>query len=58
MVKPDVVFFGEELPDAFFQKQHVVEEADLVLFMETSLKVAPCSQIPWKIRPGIPRSRA
>ena len=55
VVKPDVVFFGEELPDAFFQKQHVVEEADLVLFMGTSLKVAPCSQIPWKIWPGIPR---
>jgi NAD-dependent SIR2 family protein deacetylase len=46
-VKPDIVFFGEELPDRFhhlLQRDRV--QADLVLVLGTSLQVAPVSMIP------------
>jgi NAD-dependent SIR2 family protein deacetylase len=46
-VKPDIVFFGEGLPDQFhilLQSDRVT--ADLVLVLGTSLQVAPVSMIP------------
>jgi len=47
IVKPDIVFFGEGLPDRFFQcMQTDVRQADLLIVMGTSLMVAPVSQIP------------
>ncbi|KAE8231693.1 hypothetical protein CF326_g3287 [Tilletia indica] len=46
VIKPDVVFFGEKLPDDFdnllFQDR---DEVDLLLVMGTSLKVAPVSEL-------------
>ncbi|KAL3931065.1 MAG: hypothetical protein SGBAC_011483 [Bacillariaceae sp.] len=46
-VKPDIVFFGENLPDRFQQLLRIdVQEADLLLVMGTSLQVAPVSMIP------------
>ena len=42
-VKPDVVFFGEPLPETFRNEVFTVKEADLVIIMGTSLKVAPFS---------------
>lgn len=41
LVKPDVVFFGEALPERFFL--HVVDfpTAELLLILGTSLKVCP-----------------
>ena len=46
-IKPDIVFFGESLPDRFHRllKQDMVK-ADLLLVMGTSLQVAPVSMIP------------
>jgi len=47
LVKPDIVFFGESLPDRFHKllvKDRL--KADLVLVLGTSLQVAPVSQIP------------
>ncbi|KAK4178276.1 putative NAD-dependent deacetylase sirtuin-2 HST2 [Triangularia setosa] len=41
LVKPDIVFFGEQLPKAFFDRREMVEQADLVLVMGTSLQVHP-----------------
>ncbi|KAK0668548.1 NAD-dependent protein deacetylase hst2-1 [Cercophora samala] len=41
LVKPDIVFFGEQLPKAFFDRKDMAEEADLVLVMGTSLQVHP-----------------
>ncbi|KAK4673854.1 Sirtuin 2 protein [Podospora pseudopauciseta] len=41
LVKPDIVFFGEQLPKAFFDRRDMAEEADLVLVMGTSLQVHP-----------------
>lgn len=50
-VKPDIVFFGEGLPDRF---SHLLprdlEKADLMLVMGTSLQVAPVSMIPSMVR--------
>ncbi|GFG08391.1 NAD-dependent protein deacetylase hst2-2 [Aspergillus lentulus] len=54
-VKPDVVFFGQSLPAEFEVKEKEVSEADLMLVMGTSLKVAPCSRLPPLAREGVPR---
>ncbi len=50
-VKPDIVFFGEELPERFYKllKQDV-PKADVLLVMGTSLNVAPVSHIPNMVR--------
>jgi len=46
-VKPNIVFFGESLPDRFSKLiKKDVRNADLLLVMGTSLKVAPVSMIP------------
>ncbi|KAM0121086.1 Sir2 histone deacetylase Hst2 [Aspergillus fumigatus] len=54
-VKPDIVFFGQPLPAEFDEKEKEVSEADMMLVMGTSLKVAPCSRLPRLAREGIPR---
>lgn len=55
-IKPDVVFFGQSLPKEFDEKEKtVIPEADLMLVMGTSLKVAPCSTLPRSVKAGIPR---
>jgi NAD-dependent histone deacetylase SIR2 len=54
-VKPDVVFFGQSLPVEFEEREKEVLEADLMLVMGTSLKVAPCSRLPRSVREGVPR---
>ncbi|EAS07868.1 SIR2 family histone deacetylase, putative (macronuclear) [Tetrahymena thermophila SB210] len=41
IVKPDIVFFGESLPQSFFQQIDSLNKADLVFVMGTSLKVFP-----------------
>jgi NAD-dependent SIR2 family protein deacetylase len=40
-VKPDIVFFGESLSGGFHQKYKMINQADLVIVMGTSLKVYP-----------------
>ncbi|CAI7678943.1 unnamed protein product [Penicillium pancosmium] len=54
-IKPEVVFFGESLPEEFDEKVKLIPEADLMLVMGTSLRVAPCSGIPRMMEPGVPR---
>jgi NAD-dependent histone deacetylase SIR2 len=48
VMKPDITFFGEQLPDNFFDKftQEDAQAADLVIVIGTSLKVAPVSEMP------------
>lgn len=48
VMKPDITFFGEALPDHFFTRftDHDVKTVDLVLVVGTSLKVAPVSDMP------------
>lgn len=55
LVKPDIVFFGEALPDAFFHNRHVPAMADLVFVMGTSLTVQPFASLPHAVTDGVPR---
>lgn len=47
VIKPDIVFFHEDLPADFYSSlERDKEKADLLLVMGTSLSVAPVSYIP------------
>ncbi|XP_011785363.1 PREDICTED: NAD-dependent protein deacetylase sirtuin-3, mitochondrial [Colobus angolensis palliatus] len=55
VVKPDVVFFGEPLPQRFLL--HVVDfpMADLLLILGTSLEVEPFASLTEAVRSSVPR---
>lgn len=55
LVKPDIVFFGEQLPEAFHQNRHVPATSDLVLVMGTSLTVQPFASLPELTNDETPR---
>ena len=55
LVKPDIVFFGESLPRAFFELSPRAQEADLVLVMGTSLLVHPFAALPNTTPRHVPR---
>lgn len=55
LVKPDIVFFGEQLPDTFFNNATVPGQADLVIVVGTSLTVHPFAGLPRLARDGVPR---
>jgi len=44
-VKPDIVFFGEALPESFFQAVNDLQGVDLVIVMGTALAVSPFKDI-------------
>ena len=47
LIKPDVVFFGEPLPDRFHElTDDDFEAADLLIVMGSSLQVSPCNSLP------------
>jgi NAD-dependent SIR2 family protein deacetylase len=56
VAKPDIVFFGETLPDRF---QELIDDdvtsCDLLIVMGTSLLVAPVAQIPEWVGTSVPR---
>lgn len=54
-MKPEIVFFGEALPSAFFENRHLPEEADLCIVMGTSLTVQPFASLPQMAQHGKPR---
>mmetsp|Transcript_5114 Transcript_5114/g.7123 ORF Transcript_5114/g.7123 Transcript_5114/m.7123 type:complete len:323 (-) Transcript_5114:141-1109(-) len=55
-VKPDIVFFGEGLPDRFHKLLRVdMLMADLLIVVGTSLMVAPVSMIPDMVQPDCKR---
>jgi NAD-dependent deacetylase sirtuin 2 len=55
-VKPDIVFFGENLPLGFFQKREVdLPSADLLLVLGTSLKVQPFADTMHMVSGSAPR---
>jgi NAD-dependent histone deacetylase SIR2 len=47
IMKPDITFFGESLPDEFSKRltEHDRDKVDLVIVIGTSLKVTPVSEI-------------
>ena len=46
VIKPDVVFFGEQLSDSFWLFPTHMERADLVVVMGTSLEVCYSYDVP------------
>ncbi|KAJ5221715.1 uncharacterized protein N7469_010602 [Penicillium citrinum] len=57
VMKPDITFFGEDLPDEFGRRlvHHDRELADLVIVIGTSLKVAPVAEVPGILPRNIPQ---
>jgi len=55
LVKPNIVFFGEQLPEAFFRNRTVPAAADLCIIMGTSLSVQPFASLPGFCAEGTPR---
>ena len=55
LVKPDIVFFGEGLPNNFFKKLGDLKKADLVIVMGTSLQVQPFASLPDRVSADCPR---
>jgi NAD-dependent SIR2 family protein deacetylase len=52
VMKPDIVFFGEDLPDEFHSNLELDKpECDLLLVIGSSLRVRPVSLIPGKTLP-------
>ncbi|KAF2802147.1 NAD-dependent deacetylase sirtuin-2, partial [Mytilinidion resinicola] len=55
LVKPEIVFFGEQLPREFFENRELPREADLCIVMGTSLSVQPFAGLPSLCREETPR---
>ncbi|KAL1518258.1 hypothetical protein ABEB36_001906 [Hypothenemus hampei] len=56
IMKPDIVFFGEGLPDTFHQAMAADKtECDLLLVIGSSLKVRPVALIPSSLPSNIPQ---
>ncbi|KAK4190785.1 DHS-like NAD/FAD-binding domain-containing protein [Podospora australis] len=57
VMKPDITFFGEPLPDEFSRRltQHDKDLVDLVIVIGTSLKVAPVSEVVPYLPSNIPQ---
>ena len=49
--KPNVVFYGENLPTRFFEKIQDSKDVDLIIIMGTSLKVNPFASLPYMTNP-------
>ena len=55
-VKPDIVFFGENLPNIFVDRiDQDMDECDLLIVMGTSLLVDPVASIPRCVGRNVPR---
>ena len=55
LVKPDIVFFGEALPEAFHRNRSLPAKADLAIVMGTSLTVQPFASLPSFVKEETPR---
>ncbi len=55
LVKPDIVFFGEQLPEEFHRNRSLPSSADLCIVMGTSLTVQPFASLPGLCSEGVPR---
>lgn len=56
VMKPDITFFGEKLPNTFFDRltDEDAQIADLVIVVGTSMKVAPVSEVPNYLPQNVP----
>jgi len=56
VLKPDIVFFGEDLPDEFHSNlEKDKPDCDLLLVIGSSLRVRPVSLIPGMLPPEVPQ---
>ena len=55
LVKPDIIFFGEQLPEDFHRNRSLPSHADLCIVMGTSLTVQPFASLPGFCLEGVPR---
>jgi NAD-dependent histone deacetylase SIR2 len=55
LVKPKIVFFGEQLPAEFFDNRDKPAEADLCIILGTSLSVHPFASLPQFVSESVPR---
>ncbi|KAI9812034.1 MAG: Sir2 histone deacetylase Hst2 [Pycnora praestabilis] len=55
LVKPEIVFFGEQLPEEFHRNRSLPAQADLCIVMGTSLTVQPFASLPGLCSEGVPR---
>ncbi|KAL8762391.1 MAG: hypothetical protein Q9184_001605 [Pyrenodesmia sp. 2 TL-2023] len=55
LVKPNIVFFGESLPEEFQRNRTLPAAADLAIIMGTSLTVQPFASLPGYCSEGVPR---
>lgn len=55
LVKPDIVFFGEGLPEVFNLNRTLPAAADLCIVLGTSLCVQPFASLPSFCKEGVPR---
>jgi Sir2 family len=55
LVKPDIVFFGEALPESFHRNRTLPASADLAIVLGTSLTVQPFASLPSFVGEETPR---
>jgi NAD+-dependent protein deacetylase sirtuin 1 len=56
VLKPNIVFFGEDLGDAFHtQMSEDHGKVDLLVVVGSSLQVRPVSTVPYNIAPEVPQ---
>ncbi|GAA6063479.1 hypothetical protein JCM10212_000995 [Sporobolomyces blumeae] len=55
LVKPDIVFFGEGLPDKFFERLPDFDKCDLLIVLGTSLSVGPFNSLVHRVGRDVPR---
>lgn len=55
LVKPNIVFFGEQLPESFHMNRSLPAAADFCIILGTSLTVQPFASLPSFCREGVPR---
>ncbi|XP_018422721.1 PREDICTED: NAD-dependent protein deacetylase sirtuin-3-like [Nanorana parkeri] len=55
LIKPDIVFFGEQLPARFFLHLTDFPRADLLIVMGTSLEVEPFASLVYAVGRSTPR---
>ncbi|XP_013411403.1 NAD-dependent protein deacetylase sirtuin-1 isoform X2 [Lingula anatina] len=56
IMKPDIVFFGESLPEEFHKSMsHDKDNCDLLIVIGSSLKVRPVALIPNSVSPHVPQ---
>ncbi|GAA5874536.1 hypothetical protein JCM3774_004643 [Rhodotorula dairenensis] len=55
LIKPEIVFFGEGLPDKFFSRMKDFSSCDLLIVVGTSLTVGPFNSLMHRVPSSCPR---